>query len=244
MKYSIEQQVFDSLKSGFNRKSLNLIESLGDNINLIYRGKSLLCWAKHFENEDAVNLLQEKGAEDFIDEEIWHKQGMELLKAIENSDYSKVDKLVEDGADIDYQDKDGNSGLILASQLRRINMVRKLLDKGADVNIRNNNNETALMFEARNELAWNVDKMIKMGADIDAQDNNGNTALINAAAEGRFRSVEALVKGGCNIKIKNNDGLSALDVVKGEGVRKLIFNAVKINDTECKFSFLNNGMDI
>ena len=55
--------------------------------------------------------------------------------------------------------------------------------------------------------------------------------------------MEALVKGGCNLKIKNNDGLSALDVVKDEGVRKLIFNAVKINDTGCKFPFMNNGMD-
>lgn len=221
-----EKQLFDSLKAGHTRKALHLVERM-EELNNLYRGRSLLYWAKKFGNQEVASLLEENGAVEIVDEELIRRQRDELFEAVKENDFGKVSDLIKSGVDIDCRDDDGNTPLMWASCHGRINMVRRFLDNGADVNIRNNNNDTALIFEARGDIAWNVGKMIKMGADVNAQNNDGDAPIIIASRCGKVNMVNELVREGADVLIKNNKGNRAIDIASNGAIRACLLEAMR-----------------
>ncbi len=62
-------------------------------------------------------------------------------KELKYSNFEIVKKLVECGADVNIQNRNGNTPLHLAYLRRDQDMINFLLDKGADRNLKNKNNE-------------------------------------------------------------------------------------------------------
>ena len=60
-----------------------------------------------------------------------------LVTAIRDADAQAVRKLIEDGADVNARDAEGNTPLILASFYASPQCVALLLEKGADANAAN-----------------------------------------------------------------------------------------------------------
>jgi len=67
---------------------------------------------------------------------------------------STVEYLLENGADIDFQNYDGNTALYLAAFLGRVEIVKLLIENGADRSIANNIGETPLKVV---KSEWNED---------------------------------------------------------------------------------------
>ena len=132
--------------------------------------------------------------------------GAVLLGPVELVKVEIVRLLVEHGADVNAQDNDGYTALLVAAMLGDVEVVRLLVEHGADVNAQDNDGRTALtycqtLWEPRNSRpsrsgwgagrgssrsGWgagrgSVDLLVEHGADVNAQDNNGNTALCAAA---------------------------------------------------------------
>jgi len=57
---------------------------------------------------------------------------------------SLVKELIEAGANIDFQDDDGETALMIASNFVHIEIVRELIKAGADWNIKDNDNRDFL----------------------------------------------------------------------------------------------------
>lgn len=93
--------------------------------------------------------------------------------------------LIDAGADINAQDNDGNTALILICQ--RCDYYN-------------------------NEYTDTVKLLIKAGTDVNIQNNDGETALLKAIRFGHKEIVELLLKSGADINIQNNDGKRALDL--------------------------------
>lgn len=94
--------------------------------------------------------------------------------------------LLEKGADVNAQDKDGRTALMFAGQTRQEDLVRVLINRGADVNAQDNSGFTPLMF-AVDSTGINVVKLLlEHGARVDAKNNFGWTALMRAASCGRL----------------------------------------------------------
>ena len=74
----------------------------------------------------------------------------DLVTAIRNADAQVVRKLIEDGADVNARDADGNTPLIVASFYASPQCVALLLEKGADVDAANEVGVTALVRAATN----------------------------------------------------------------------------------------------
>ena len=68
----------------------------------------------------------------------------ELIDAVEENNIYRVRLLLEHGAEVDIQDNDGGTALILASGNGNINIVKLLLVTGADPNFKNIVGDTAL----------------------------------------------------------------------------------------------------
>ncbi len=88
-----------------------------------------------------------------------------------------LNHLIEKGADIDFQDKNGFSALHFASQNNEIGIVEILLNKGANPNVRDFHGNppiwTAIM-NAREDFSI-VKKLLEKYADIETKNNHGKS---------------------------------------------------------------------
>ena len=90
--------------------------------------------------------------------------------------------LLDNGAQVDVRDEDGNTPLILAAKgASRPETIQLLIEKGAKVNARNNDGWTPLMIAARGSGWQYIQLLIKKGAEVNVRNNDGWTPLMIAA---------------------------------------------------------------
>ncbi len=69
-----------------------------------------------------------------------------LISAAIKGDVSRVNELLDKGANVNAKAFDGWTALMWASSNGNVEIVKALIDKGADVDVRNNAGYTALML--------------------------------------------------------------------------------------------------
>src|ERR1035437_6736528 len=70
----------------------------------------------------------------------------QMFQAIEKGDFTAVMHLLDKGAHIDAQGKDGITALIAASAMSKTDVVKQLLMKGANTDIRDNRGDTVFFL--------------------------------------------------------------------------------------------------
>ena len=111
-----------------------------------------------------------------------------LKLAIQAGHIDAVEVLVEQGADVNESDKDGQTSLALATVYNHFDIVQWLIQNGADVNERNEITKY-FRYEPPTHTAltygdWNtVQLLVQNGADVNESDRSGKT-LLHIAAEG------------------------------------------------------------
>ena len=100
--------------------------------------------------------------------------------------------LIENGANVNGQDGEGITALMLSGDEGRTEIASILIEQNAYVNLQSNNGTTALMeaaFEGRTDT---VKLLLKNGANPGLSDRYGRTALLGARQEGYDDIVELL----------------------------------------------------
>lgn len=104
-----------------------------------------------------------------------------FLAAAETGDMDAVNKFIQDGMDVNAEDKDGRTALLLACINKNNQMATKLLEYGADANLDNMCQYSALTHVidwANKDL---LKKMLDKGANPNDISEDGSTPLIRAA---------------------------------------------------------------
>jgi len=83
-----------------------------------------------------------------------------IHKAAEKGDIAAIERHLQNGADVNVKDQDGNTPLMWATYNGSLEVVKFLVAKGVNVNARDKNNETPLM-EATHEGHRNVAEFLK-----------------------------------------------------------------------------------
>ncbi|KAI9856843.1 MAG: hypothetical protein M1824_005216 [Vezdaea acicularis] len=112
--------------------------------------------------------------------------------------------------DVIARNKNGRTGLSVASLEGHTTIVELLLAKGTDVKARDRYGETALLRAAYNGHTTTVELLLAQGADLEAKDDSGRTALLWAARKGHTAIVELLLAEGADLEAKDHDGWTAL----------------------------------
>jgi len=181
-----------------------------------------------------------------------------LIEYIMYQEFDKAKELINDGADVNYQDESsGSTALMLACQYDFVEMATFLIEHGADLNLQSKNGQTALMASARvSEDLFNlmlskgadfkikasdgttaltqactgvlrekvplaiVEKLLEKGADVDEAANGGRTdgytCLMMAARNSKLELAKLLISYGADVNKKAKDGKSALGLAQEE----------------------------
>lgn len=116
-----------------------------------------------------------------------------LMYAAGNDDYRIVQKLLDQGVEINAKDKKGQTALIIASTNNHIDTVKVLLAKNADINLRNNHGATALIMAAMRGHVATVKALLDKDPDLTVKTNGGLTALDAAELDGHTK-IAAILK--------------------------------------------------
>ena len=157
----------------------------------------------------------------------------DLVAAIRNADAQVVRKLLDNGADVNARDAEGNTPLILASFYASPECVELLIEKGADVNAANKAGATALIRAATSYEKTRL--LVAAGANVQVRTALGNTPLILAARRaGNSRTVQLLLEHGADATERNDAGVSPVLSAAASGdvetVRLLLDAGAKADD--------------
>ena len=146
--------------------------------------------------------------------------------------------LVEHGANVNLQSKDGSTalylflcGISMYSDDNYCNVLSSLIENGADVNACTHDNRTPLMAASRNGHINAVALLVQHGANMDIQNEDGNTALHYAVTTWEFKAsgycvVEKLLNLGA-AQLYNNEHLTPLLQASNDGENLMVDDLLK-----------------
>jgi len=118
----------------------------------------------------------------------------QLMNAVANKDLLKVNQLLDQGVQQDAV-VNGNTPLMLAAKIGRVDVVKRLLDNGAKVDnaALNSERRTPLMVAINSNNPEVVGVLLASGASVSRKDYKGLTALDHAVATDRRLGGERFV---------------------------------------------------
>lgn len=118
---------------------------------------------------------------------------LDLLNAIEFNNLEEVERLIQIGANVNFNDSYTNwTPLISACMEGHIEIVDSLINHSADINMANNNGKTPLMAASESGHANVVELLLKRGANVHYSNYNGFNALKVATKEGHQQVISLL----------------------------------------------------
>ena len=155
---------------------------------------------------------------------------MDIVKIFELIDENNSQALhyVQTVADINYQDKNGNTMLHRAAMCENHEVLDWLLTNKADVNIQNKSIFTALVISTYMQDSYAVEKLLKAGTDTELAESNGWTPLVIAVDKNSSDIVQLLVAHKAHtdiISTKTGDPLILSCREEQKALRHIFINA-------------------
>ena len=140
-----------------------------------------------------------------------------LTKAVIDSDWESVRKLIASGADVNADDWEYKTALMYAAECSdNPEIINELIAAGAKVDVKDYYGNTALMFAARNNNPEIVKALLAAGADVNAINKSryspmgvikeGKTALMFAAEYNKNPEIiKELIAAGAKVNVKDKE---------------------------------------
>jgi len=171
--------------------------------------------------EDVEVLLEKEGWEDDTTKDLYRQEllsrrygNQALIKAAELGYLNIVNRLLEVGVDVNIENKDEDTALIMAVARRHSRIVDLLLEvENIEVNHQNKWGDTALMASIYDEGDDAiVNRLLEVKEiDVNLQNKLGNSALILAAGTRNYDIVDRLLEvKNINVNLQDEGGNSAL----------------------------------
>jgi ankyrin repeat protein len=175
--------------------------------------------------------------------------GDDFVRSAAEGDQKALGLFLAAGFDVNKPNAAGYTGLMVAAERGRLDIVKLLLDHKADLNVAGRDGSTALMLAAENNQPEILKLLISRGADPNRQDNNGWTAVLKASYQGNAKCIEvlashskleldrallvatlmekkeaakALLDNGAEVDFRASDGRTPLILAAGKGNKDLV----------------------
>lgn len=140
-----------------------------------------------------------------------YRMGMSfLMYAAEKNKIEIVKYLLQNGANVNYVNKNFGTALHYASGTADRDVISLLLNSGLKVNTPAKNTKTPLMIASEGGNFNIVEYLIQQGANINDLDEFNESALTYAVNDGNIKIIRLLVKKGADLNILDEDGTPLL----------------------------------
>lgn len=129
-----------------------------------------------------------------------------LADAAQRAEWTRVETLLQQGADVNARQGDGSTALHWASYWDHLQIAARLIRAGTDVNATNDLGVTALWAAAENGSASMVATLLEAGADPNSALPFGETPLMTAARTGNADVVGQLLAKGAAVDAATEEG--------------------------------------
>lgn len=150
-------------------------------------------------------------------------QQEDILKLVKRNDLAGVQELLNKGANVNTQDKNKRSLLLLATINKQVEMAELLVKSGADVNLQDDRQDSPFLYAGASGQTELVRIFLENGARFDVFNRYNGSALIPACERGYVETVRVLANTkGYPLDHVNRLGWTALmeAVVLGDGGKK------------------------
>ncbi len=139
-----------------------------------------------------------------------------LYIAVAYGNLEMIEKIVYNGASINYGTSHGESPLHYAAESGQSSMVELLVRCGADPNVKDRSGNTPFHYAAASGQLSMIEVLVRCGADPNVKNKLGNTALHSAIhhSNSRLDKVKVLVKNGARLDIKDDEGYTPFTLAK------------------------------
>ena len=133
-----------------------------------------------------------------------------IFKYARSGDVNGLNKELNNKNDINSQDMDGNTPLILSTKEGHLESVKTIVFKKAKLDLQSNNGDTALSWAIIKGFTDIAFLLITKGAKLNVLDAEGKTPLSWAVSNGYTHLVQVMIKHGANINSRDNEGNTPL----------------------------------
>lgn len=162
--------------------------------------------AAHFASPELVKILLDSGASTLAQDS---RQRTPLHEAAESGSIEKIQLLKHD-VDINCQDQDGLTPLMLALDSGYEKLVDLLVELGGNIESRDCENRTPLIRATKAEQEDIVTTLLELGADANLIDSEGRTALIHASINGQGPIATTLLEFGADPNVEDDFSKTAI----------------------------------
>ncbi|MFP3030404.1 MAG: ankyrin repeat domain-containing protein, partial [Wolbachia sp.] len=174
-------------------------------------------------NQTSLDLATRKGYLDIAGILKQVQLDRKLLTIVESGGFNEAKGLIAQGANIDTNDKNGNTLLYSAAEIGDLNLVKLLLDNGANIEAKNGEYQATPLHGAVENYRIDVVKLLlNRGANVNAEDKDNWTPLHYGADTNSLDIVKVLVDAHANLGAKGNYGKTPLDIAKDKGHNNIV----------------------
>lgn len=179
----------------------------------------------HDKNRNLIELLLNHGAK--VNEKTGAFKFSPLHRASMTGSLDICSLLITHDADVNAEDRNGNTPLHRAAQLGHQDVVEFLLDCSANVNALNQARSSALFHAAQFHHQQVVECLLSRGAFVNLTDEQGFTPLLRAFQGSRGDDIiRLLVTHGADVNVRFREGARAksslLRIAKGRKNKELV----------------------
>ena len=172
--------------------------------------------------QNSIEAEDDKLALFFMDIDVTLHANNSLHEAARDGNIDAIELLLKKHVDINVDDKNGVTALMLASGNGHTQVIELLLKGHPDINLQAKNGVTALILASLNGHIMIVDLLLKEHANINTQEEDGWTALMLVSQKGYHQVVELLLKEHADINLQAKNGLTALMLASNNGHLKIV----------------------
>ena len=144
----------------------------------------------------------------------------ELFWDAHDGDLQKVQKLLNEGANVNQRDNVDYSPLYWAAHNGYDEVVKVLLENGAVLNLEYKNDWSSLYWASHNGHEKVVALLLNNNVDVNIESTSGRTALHWATVNNHLDEVKLLVEAGAQLT-NDKDGYTALDWARLNGYTEI-----------------------
>lgn len=152
-------------------------------------------------------------------------QQTDIIESVRKNQIDKVEQELKAGLNVNTQDKNQQSLLLIATKQQNYQMAELLVKNGADVNLQDNILDSPFLYAGAAGLTNFLELFLQHGARFDVFNRYNGSALIPACERGHIETVRLLANTkGFPIDHVNRLGWTGLleAVILGDGSQKYV----------------------